>query len=188
MANRDLTLRPILGAFAYFLRAGDTVDSITVAAETVASPAAGKPDNNPTTNWASLGVIKGAEVAVEEKKFPYMEPVASGGYQQREQSQVVAEYWNIDLEGMTDIAFELMFGLTKITKGTAQIPGNVLDRKVEGWLKLQARQTSGTDLFLADIWCEVRMTKMPKIEQSPVLASLRFQKLYSTLNTINFPA
>ena len=188
MSNRDLTLRPILGAFAYFLRAGDTVDSITVAAETVVSPAAGKPDNNPTTNWLSLGVVKAAEPDWDEKEFPYLEALPSGGHIQREQSTITAEYWKLDLEGVTDIAFELMFGLTKITKGTAQIPGNVLDRKIEGWLKLQARQTSGTDLFLADIWCEVRMEKAPKIEQSPVLASLRFQKLYSTLNTINFPA
>ncbi len=188
MASRALTIRPIIGAFAYFLRAGDTVDSITVAAETVVSPAAGKPDNSPTTNWADLGVVKAATPSVEEKKSTYLKPLPSGGHEQVEERQVVADYLTLDLENLTDIALEMMFGIGKITQGTPQIPGNVLDRKVQGWLKLQGRKTDAADLFVIDLWVEARLASIPKIEANPVTASIRFQKMYSTLNTINFPA
>lgn len=185
LPTRPLTLRPIIGAFAFFCRAGDEIDGITVAAETVASPAAGKPDVSPLDNWLSFGVVKEAVPSVEERVFKYLEPLPSGGHIQREQRQVVADYWTLSLENITDIALEMMWGINKITIGTAQVPGTVLDRKVLGWLKLQQR-ADGADFCLADQWAEVRLAEMPKQGADPLVCSLRFQRLYSTLNNVEF--
>lgn len=185
--TRPLTLRPIIGAFAMFARAGDTIDTLIVAAETAASPAAGKPDASPLANWLALGDVKEATPSVEERKFPYMVPLASGGHIKREQSQVVGDYWTIALEGITDIALEMMWGIGKITQGTPQIPGTILDRKIEGWLKIQKRLDDG-DFCLADQWVEARLNDLPKLGTEPWTCSIRFQRLPSTLNTVNFPA
>jgi hypothetical protein len=187
LPTRPLTLRPIIGAFAFFCRAGDTIDSITVAPETVVSPAAGKPDASPLANWLTLGTVKEATPTVQERSFPYLEPLASGGHIQREQRQVVADYWTIALEGITDIALELLWGIGKITLGTAQVPGTILDRKIEGWLKIQKRLDDG-DFCLADQWVEARLTELPKLGTEPWTCQIRFQRLPSTLNTVNFPA
>ncbi len=181
MASRLLTLRPKIGGFAYFLRAGDTVDSVTVSAT-------GKPDNDPTTNWTDIGVVAMFQPRVEEQEDKYRKPLPSGGYVNVDETHVTGEFFDVDLENMTDIAFEMMFGMSKITLGTAQLGGRVLERKVNGWLSYQGRQQSGTDLVQINVWVQARLREMPAFGVEPSLAKLSFQRLHSDLDTIVFPS
>jgi hypothetical protein len=180
MSDRNFVKWPVVGCFAYFLRAGDTVDSVTVAAEA-------KPDFDPTSNWPGLGVVKGLQPYKDEVKHERMVPLSSGGHRRQVQTQTVEEGAEIEFAGISDIALELMFGLAKLTgsTGAAQIPGNVRDRKVQGWLVFQAREDDGTDLAVGHIYVECRMATLPKLGTTgKVESTIRCQLLESTLNTI----
>lgn len=59
---------------------------------------------------------------------------------------------------MGELVERLRHGLSaQIATGTAQTPGLALDRKVEGWLRIQGRQLGGGDRFILDWWCEARI-------------------------------
>ena len=180
MSDRNFVKWPVIGCFAYFLRAGDTVDAVTVGAEA-------KPDFDPTSNWPSLGVVKGLQPFKTEQTHERMVPLASGGHRIDRDTQTTEEGAEIEFAGISDIALELMFGLAKLTGGTgaAQIPGNVKDRNVEGWIVFQARETDGTDLAVGHIYVQVRMSTLPKLGTTgKVESTLRCQMLESTLNTL----
>jgi hypothetical protein len=66
------------------------------------------------------------------------------------------------------------------------------DRKITGWLLLQARQVggngSGTDDFRLLWWCDLRLAEQPKYENKVMSPNLKVIKLANALNSINFPA
>lgn len=182
------TERLLLGAFAYFLESGTTVDSTIVAAETVVSPAAGKPDASPTTNWTALGDVESAKFSVVEAEEKYLVPSAAGGYDERVEKRAIADLLELKLQQSNAFVARLMAGAAAITLGTAQAAHAVRDRYVEGWLRIQARKQNGTDHFLLDWWCQMRLKDIPEISEKTQRPVLEFRKLYSTLNAVNFPS
>ena len=177
---RPLIYMPIIGNFMHFLRAGDTVDSVVVSAT-------GKPDITPSTNWPQLGVVKSVTPEFEEIENKWDEPQANGTYLRRSEPITVASYLDVELEGVVDIALEMMFGISKAASGVAQIPGNVNARHVEGWIKYQARQVTGavgTDLVVSDQWVQASLKTAPKFSAQRATCVMRFQLLPSNLNTV----
>ena len=75
-----------------------------------------------------------------------------------------------------------------VVLGTAQAAHTVRDRKLTGWLRIQARRHTGSDLFLLDWWAEMRLKDTPEISDKSWRPVLEFRKLYSTLNSVNYPA
>jgi hypothetical protein len=180
--------RLLLGAFAYFLESGTTVDSTIVAAETVVSPAAGKPDAVPTTNWTALGDVEMAKFSVVESEEKYLVPSAAGGYDERVEKRVIADLLDLKLQQGNEFTARLMAGAAAVVLGTAQAAHAVRDRYVEGWLRIQARKQGGTDLFLLDWWCQMRLKEIPEISDKVPRPTLEFRKLYSSLNSVNVPS
>jgi len=171
---------PIIGNFMHFVRAGDTVDSVVVSAT-------GKPDVTPTTNWPSIGVVKNVTPDFEEIPNTWDEPTTSGGYLRRNEPITVASYLDVELEGVVDIALEMMFGIGKVTAGAAQIPGNQNARHIEGWIKYQGRMVTGsvgTDLVVSDQWVQASLKTPPKFSKERATCVIRFQLLPSSLNTV----
>lgn len=180
--------RLLLGAFAYFLESGTTVDGTIVAAETVVSPAAGKPDATPTTNWTALGDVEMAKFSTVEAEEKYLVPSSAGGYDERVEKRVIADLLDLKLHQGNEFTARLMAGTGELTLGTAVAAHSVRDRYVEGWLRVQARKQSGSDLFLLDWWCQMRLKEIPEISDKVQRPVLEFRRLYSTLNSVNFPS
>lgn len=190
MAN-PATERLLIGSFAFFLESGTTVDATVVAAETVVSPAAGKPDANPTTNWSdyALGNVESAKFSVKTEDESFMVPSSAGGYTEEVEKRVVADLLDIKVDKASEIYHRLAMGAAaKIVVGTAQAPHTVLDRKITGWLRLQARKQAGTDIFLLDWWCELRLKELPEYGSKTIRPVFEARKLYSSLNSLNFPS
>jgi len=185
------TERLLIGAFAYFLEAGVTVDGCIVAAETVASPLAGKPDAAPTTNWSNnqLGNVMKAKFSTKTADETYLVPSQAGGYDEEVEKRVIADMLDVTSDKATEYFHRLAMGLSaSIVNGTAQAPSAIRDRKLTGWLRVQARKQAGTDIFLLDWWCEMRLKDLPEYSDKVIQPQYEFRKLYSSLNSINFPA
>jgi len=190
MANPS-TERMIIGSFAFFLEAGTTVDNTIVAAETVVSPAAGKPDASPTANWSAyaLGNVENAKFSTKTVDEPFMVPSAAGGYTEEIEKRVVADLLDLKVDKVSEIFHRLVMGAAStLVVGTAQAPHVQADRKLTGWLRIQARKNSGSDIFLLDWWCELRLKEIPEFGEKSIRPTYEFRKLYSSLNSVNFPA
>ena len=188
MAKPTLRER-LIGGFAYFAESGVTIDSQVVSATI-------KPDTSPATNWTdgSLGTLLNFAFEREEQDSSFMAPQTQGGpYKKVNRKFVTQRSVMIETREMGDLVFRLEHGLTAIATGTAQTPGNVYDPKIEGWLRLQGRDLPGTDAFLLDWWCEVRLESKHKFDEKVPTPSLRFTLIDAVGgvlvagNSINFP-
>lgn len=174
----------LIGAFAYFIPAGTTVDSGTVS-ETV------KPDIVPPENWTAftIGNVLNFKFGDEKVDIPKLVPLASGGYAKVNKSIVVQDWVTLKTREMGELVHRLQFGLAAaIATGTAQTPHIELDRKVYGWLRIQGRQLGGTDRFVLDWWSECRVEETGEFNDKVVEPVLRFTQVKGVaLNSVNFP-
>lgn len=180
----------LLGGFAYFVESGVTVDAQTVSATV-------KPDSDPLANWTagSLGTILEFEFGDEKTDAAYMAPQPAGGYAKINKSFVTQDFLTLKAREMNELVWRLQMGFaSKITEGTAQTPAAEMDRKIQGWLRLQGRQIGGLDRFLMDWWCEVRLEGKSKFDDKVASPTLRFTLIRSVAgtavagNSVNFPA
>ena len=180
----------IIGGFAFFVESGLTVDGITVAATA-------KPDNAPTTNWtdATLGDILNFEFGNESVDLAYMAPLASGGFGKINRKAVTQDYVVLQTRQIQELYFRLQGGLAAaIAEGAAQTPGTVLDRQIQGWLRIQGRALTGFDRFVMDWWCEARIEGKAKFENKVMEPQIRFTLIRAVNgsavagNAINYPA
>lgn len=187
--SKPVLLEQIIGGFAYFVEAGLTVDAQTIAATV-------KPDNDPLTNWtdATLGTILNFKFGEETSDASYMEVQPSGGYAKKNRKFVTQDFLILQTREMSEIVWRHQMGIAAIiAEGTAQTPGAKLDRKIEGWLRIQGRNLTGTDRFLIDWWCECRLDNSNAFDEKVVTPTLRFTLIKSVAgvavaaNSTNFP-
>lgn len=180
----------IIGGFAYFVEAGLTVDAQTIGPSV-------KPDNDPLSNWTdhTLGTVLNFKPDNVKIDSPYLEPQPSGGHALKNRSFVTQDFLVIQTREMSELVWRLQMGLTaQIAEGTAQTPGLELDRKIQGWLRLQGRNLTGYDRFIQDWWCECRLETGNAFDDKVVTPSLRFTLIKSVNgvavagNSTNFPA
>jgi hypothetical protein len=175
----------MLGAFAYFIPEGTTVDSVTVS-KTV------KPDNDPTTNWTAytIGDVLNFKFDKETVDIQRTVPLASGGYTKINKMITIQDWVILKTAQMGELVHRLQFGLASaIATGTAQTPFIQNDRKIEGWLRIQGRQLGGTDRFVIDCWCECRLEETAEFNAQIVEPVLRFTEIKGVaLNSVNFPS
>ena len=185
------TLQEIfIGGFAYFVESGLTVDAQTVGATV-------KPDASPTTNWTdgNLGNVLEFKYGNESIDSPFMRVLPQGGREKVNRKFVTQDFVVLKTREMAEIVHRLQMGVTGvIAEGTAQTPGLQLDRKIEGWLRLQGRSLGGFDRFLHDWWCEVRLDADNVFGEQVVTPSLRFTMIKAVAgvavagNSVNWPA
>lgn len=180
----------ILGSLIYFVREGDTVDGITVGPETVVSPAAGKPDVDPATNYPQLGEVRAVKFEPETIQNEKLVIRPNGAPRKEMETVVIADFMDLTLDGAPDLVGEMLFGINKVTAGTPQTPFKNTDRRVRGWLKSVLRRSGiGTDWCLFDIYVEIRLKETPNLEAGKkAFPVLRCQALNSTLDTWERPA
>jgi hypothetical protein len=180
----------LIGGFAFFLESGTTVDSQTVG-PTV------KPDNDPTTNWTNgtLGTILNFKFGKVEIDSPFLQPLASGGHQLINRKFCTQNFLTLQAREMGERVMRLEHGVSAIiNEGTAQTPGAKLDRKIEGWLRLQGRSLTGYDRFTLDWWAEMRLEGENVFNENVVSPNLRFTLIRAVNgtavagNSTNFPA
>lgn len=90
----------------------------------------------------------------------------------------------------TGLFLRLEYGVANpLVAGVPQTQFVKADRRVRGWVKVQLRQHIGTDRFVIDTWCDIRVLGDPpeavKGVQKP---NLEFYALKSSLNAFNIPA
>jgi hypothetical protein len=167
LSNEDF-----LGAFAFFVEEGETVDAQTISSTI-------KPDVDPVSNWPSLGDVQNFGFGKEEIDDPYFKVNPGGGMTKHQRKWVVADFLDFQTRQMNELVYRLTMGFTdKIESGEAQsphVPGT--DRVIRGWLRMQARALAGTDRFLLDWWCELRIATDPKFEAKTTMPALRAYKL-----------
>ena len=190
MSDVAMKERALLGAFVSFVEAGTTVDGIIVGPETVASPAAGRPDNVPTDNWPDLGAIEMAKFAVKDSKEAFLTPNPAGFYDEDEDVRVVADLLDLKTNHMSEPAYRMIFGLPAvIVPGTPQEAHASRDRKIRGWLKISMIEgNAGDERVLMYWWCDLRIKDIPDITDKTLRPVFQARKLRSLLNSTDFPA
>lgn len=177
----------LVGYFAYFVEEGASVDGQTVSKTVI-------PDATPTDNWPSFGdVLPGAQFETETADDNWLQLQPGGGYINRMRQRVTGDFFNFQTREMNELVDRLLFGLSsEITEDTALSPFTVYDRKITGWLLLQARQLGGngdgTDDHRQVMWCELRLSAPPAAENSAQSPELRAQRLPADANSLYFPA
>jgi len=180
----------LLGGFGFFVESGTTVDAQTVSALI-------KPDVDPIENWTAgaLGSILDFKFGIVEEDSSFSRPSPAGGREKVNRKFVVQDFVDIETREMAELVWRLQQGFTaKIVEGTAQTPGLAVDRKIDGWLRLQGRVLGGLDRFIQDWWCEVRLVQGTVADGKVSQPKLRFTQ-YKTAagilvagNSTNFPA
>ena len=180
----------LLGGFAYFVEAGTTVDALTVSATV-------KPDVDPIANWTAntLGNILDFKFGVDEEDHPIMRLLPNGSRVKVPRKIVVADYVDLTSQEMNELCLRLQHGVaTKIAEGTAQTPGALNDRYIDGWLRLQGRAMGNFDVFIQDWWCQVRLVEGTKADGKFSEPKLRFYQYKAVAGVMvagdscNFPA
>ena len=179
-----------LGTFCYMIPLGVTVDSVTVSATV-------KPDGSPTTNWTnySVGSVLSFKPGVETKDRSYEAPSAHGGWEKRNKKVVIQDFIDLKTREMGELLLRLQFGLSgAIVLDAAQTPFAVTDRRIDCWLKFQARKEDGQDLCIGDVLCSVELLNGIKGDNNVTEPEFRcvVYKTYAGVavagNTIVFPA
>lgn len=140
--------------------------------------------------WLELAAVE----SLKPKAIKYSEEVVvpfAGGWEQQKREYTLADSYEVVTRRTTSLYQQLQFGLgSAIVAGTAQTPYVNADRKVLAWVKVQLRQHIGTDNFVLDNWCEIRvMGDPPAAEKATQKPNLEFFVLKgTTLNAVNFPA
>ena len=181
------TLQEIfVGGFAYFIESGVSSASAT-----------SKPSSSPLTPWTdgTLGTVLDFKYGNVKIESNFLRPLPSGGRELVNRSFVTQDFLTLKTREMNELVWRLQAGVTtKIAEGTAQTPGLQLDRKIEGWLRLQGRVTGGFDRFIHDWWCEVRLEGENVFDEKVVTPSLRFTMIKAVAgvavagNSVNWPA
>ena len=174
----------LIGGFAFFIESGVN-----------GSAATAKPTTSSYWTDGTLGTILSIEFDDEKTDSPYMAPLPQGGFEKRNRSFVTQDFVKLQTREMNELVWRLQMGLAAtIAEGTAQTPGDLVDRKIEGWLRLQGRALGGFDRFIQDWWCEVRLESKGKFDDKVVTPTLRFTLHRAVAgvavagNSTNFPA
>ena len=170
----------IIGAHAFFALEGDVIDSVTVASDA-------KPDNDPISNWRSLGVIEENDINVSyEGEAKHYAPTP-GGYKRRGST-----YESVEVSGalvcqdMDEFILSLAMGAKQADAGGDYVPGSQ-SAPQKGWLKLQHYVAEDDALVnLMDVWVEFKVGGGIKFSKAVTKPSVEFMMLNSPLNVGKF--
>lgn len=153
-----LTEELLLGAFVYFAEDGTTIDSDTVAIDSL-------PDDDPATNWTNVqvGTISQVKITPETSTSTTSTPQATGGYRDTKKVRVTGYMIAMTLNEYNELVHRLTLGKkSAITAGTAFTPFQLGEIKATGWLRIEAKDEAGTSRVKLIDWAEVRITEIPE--------------------------
>lgn len=180
MAAPTLIRRELSAAFISFIRAGEVVDSVTVAIATW-------PDNDPATNWTAFAFAD-IETVIENRKQvdeAIMIPSVSGGYVEDDEVMVTREAWTCTTAKTNSLVKELQFGVASaIAASTAQAPSTKNDRYIDGVLLLEVKNKSGAIIERMQRWARMRLINPGDIGPATKKVQIEFRGIYSPNNTV----
>lgn len=179
MSAPTLIRRELSNARLYFLPAGETVDSVTVAAETW-------PDEVPTTNYTAYE-WPDIEKMTDEKKVQEeirMIPSASGGYVEDPEEMVVMRKWLCTTAKTNNHLKRLAAGLASaVVADTPQELGEVTDNYVDGVCRIDLAGKDGVLLESYKFWARIRLVSPGEVGPATRAIEFSVEKRYSSLNT-----
>ena len=157
----------------------------------------GAATSDPTTKPAS-GSALWKELACCESMKPKAVKVTEEadvpsptGWAQEKREFTLADFFEVTTRRTTELFQRMQFGLAAaVVAGTAQTPFVTADRKVTAWVKVQLRQHIGTDRYVLDMYCDIRVLgDPPAAEKGTQKPNLEFYVRRDTLlNAFNIPA
>lgn len=173
----------ILGSHCYFAREGDEIDEITVGPES-------KPDNDPVSNWTSLGIVGDFTVDPQMSEIIIKRPAPG----QMVDADVIETnrqgIYGLMLKQASELAWELLFGAKPINQAAETNPGAYapLSRTtaVKGWFKFQQYDQNNTLINVTDVWAHVKIdgaVTFAEAQTEEIRFQFRLRQLYSSLNS-----
>lgn len=140
--------------------------------------------------WKELCCVESwahRQVTVEEEVDC---PDPDTGWRTGKRVYALGDRFEVVTRKTTGLYQQLQFGLENaLAEGVAQTPFVKADRMVRGWVKVQLRQHIGTDRFVFDCWCEIRVLgDPPNAEKATQKPNLEFYALRSDLNSFVIPS
>ena len=115
----------------------------------------------------------------------------ASGWEQQKREYTIADLFEVTTRKTTELYQRLQFGVAAaIVAGTAQTPFVTGDRKVTAWVKIQLRQHIGSDRYVLDMYCDIRVLgDPPAAEKGTQKPNLEFYVRRDTLlNAFNIPS
>lgn len=170
--------KSIIGNFVSFAESGLTIDAVVVSV-------AAFPDDDPTTNWESLGCITETDFETEKETDTEYCPSPNGGYDKIEEEQTVRDVIKMKCRDTSEPFWRMLLGLNaKIVDVTAQVPFANKLRYIEGWLKVQGVGLDGSDRVAMKVWGRLKIDENPKWSKDPTKPGYMFEVLYSAIATV----
>jgi hypothetical protein len=179
MAAPTLIRRELANARIYFIPAGETVDTVTVAAETW-------PDNDPTTNYTDYEIPDIEKVVLEKKlvEEEFMVPSDTGGYDSDDEEMVTSRMWTITTAKTNNRIKQLDKGLAAaVAASTAQAHGTVKDNYLLGVLLIEEQGKGGSMIERTHVWAKMRVKSSGETGPATRKIEVSFKHQYSSLNT-----
>jgi 2',3'-cyclic-nucleotide 2'-phosphodiesterase (5'-nucleotidase family) len=166
----------VIGAHAYFLRDGQTVDSVTVSSSV-------KPDVDPESNWTddSLGIINSFQPIVNQQT----EEIWGSSPAIMERQDIIVKRKQFDcvlgLEQVNHNVFDMLLGAT--ANAASFVPGGQ-NTPVKGWLKVQLYRQPSSLISVFDLWCVLETQGNPTMTKGQVFRpSIIAKGMSNALNT-----
>jgi len=179
MATPTLIRRDLHHAKVYFIPAGETVDTVTVAAETW-------PDEDPTTNFTDYELAD-VENLIDEKQVQEesrMVPSTLGGYIDDPEEMVTMRRWLGRTAKTNNYFKQLEFGVANpVADATAQELGTVTDNYIDGVCRIDLVGKDAAVKESIKIWARLRVRSAGEVGPATRLIEFSLEKRYSSLNT-----
>ena len=179
MSAFTLVRRELKNARMYFLPAGSSIDSVTVAVATW-------PDNVPTTNYTDCEIINIEDVkeSTTVKKETFTIPDGAGGYRDEDEEMVTQRMWKATTHTTNALFKQLQNGLATIpVVGVAQAPNVKKDNCLDGCFLLEVQNKSGAVIERTQVWGRLRLTAPGDVGPATAKIEFSIEQLYSALNS-----
>jgi hypothetical protein len=172
----------LVGNHLFFAREGDTIDTVVVSRTA-------KPDNAPTTNWTSIGLVSSASVEQTRSDIEIFRPspgrmVLHDVLESKQDLSI-----SCTVEEASPLMWELLFGSLEIDPTAATNPGAFVPLartgKVKGWFKFQQYNQADQLVSVVDIYGYAEIDGAVEFgDQSAVVSfSLKIRRLKSDLES-----
>lgn len=184
MATPTFQRRELASAEVCFIPSGETVDAVTVAAETW-------PDEDPTTNFTDYALpdIESivAEKGIETESFRVPDP--NGGYTDDEEQMITSRKWVITTAKTNNFIKQLDHGLANpVADATAQAHGAVTDNYLLGVLRVTEKDKTGAVIQTTKVWAKMRVRSAGDVGPATKKLEVEFKQEFSSLNTFTAAA
>ena len=179
MSAPTLIRRELKNARIYFIPAGETVSTFTVANSTW-------PSNSPLTNWTAYQFpdVETVKSAKTIKSETFNVPNDNGGYTEDIEEMVTMRKWTATTHKTNNYLKQLENGISAaLVASTAQAPGTKADNYLDGVMLLEVQNKNGTVTERTQVWARLRLVNGGDVGPATAQVEFSLELRPSTLNT-----